>query len=203
MLSNFTPVFVFQIQCESSSIGNENIVSVILPNSSTFEIGESYRFCLVLLKEKNVKTNLIVGCSNITKLLEITPNNNIFVNRKINNISDISSLDKISGHSDEITKLSVENSGPIQESISFEKTTLNEKTVEFFNNISSNRSFIPGLGLGILVTSCILLWAVFKLKTDRERTSIRSCYASASVLNNAIDNETRNRYVKLQATTTL
>lgn len=134
--------------------------------------------------------------------MEITPNNKIFINRKINNISDISSLDKISGHSDEITKLSVENSRPIQESISFQKTNLNEKTVQFFNNISSN-IYIPGLGLGILLTSCILLWAVFKLKTDRERTSIRSCYASASVLNNAIDNETRNRYVKLQATTTL
>lgn len=158
---------------------------------------------MVLLKEKNIKTNLIVGCSNITQLLEINSTNKIFLNRKINNISDISSLDKISGHSDEITKLNFENSLPIQESISIEKTTLNEKTVEFFNNISSNKSFIPGLGLGILVTSCILLWAVFKLKTDRERTSIRSCYASAIVLNNAIDSETRNRYVKLQATTTL
>lgn len=105
------------MHCEHYRIENENIVSVILYDTGRFVIGENYRFCLVMIQRDDDDQELVVGCSNITKLKQIE--NNLLADdqpkkhiniAKIENIqiktpdksreqqivSDISSFDKIS-----------------------------------------------------------------------------------------------------------
>lgn len=55
---------------------NENIVSVILYDITRFIIGENYRFCLMLVQNENDQHDheLVIGCSNITKLKQIENN---------------------------------------------------------------------------------------------------------------------------------
>lgn len=200
---------------------DENIVSVILRDTSGLVLGDSYRFCLVLLQEKNIKRDLVVGCSNITKLQAIENDEQLSASgqqqlqKLITNTrnsdrlaayadeqsqeaavgSDISMFDRISGRNDEITNPKKDDS-----------------RVEFsgsgtISKISSlNRSFLPGLGLGILVTSLfVLMWGATKLKANRqENPNVSTCYtASSGQIASVHDNENRNRYLKLQATTSL
>lgn len=208
---------------------DENIVSVILRDTSGLVLGDSYRFCLVLLQEKNIKRDLVVGCSNITKLQAIENEEQLSASgqqqlqKLITNTrnsdrlaasadehsveatvdSDISMFDRISGRNDEITnprKDDDEFSG----SGTISKNAKTQHPVELFGSL--NRSFLPGLGLGILITSLfVLMWGATKLKANRqENPNVSTCYtASSGQIASAHDNENRNRYLKLQATTSL
>lgn len=209
---------------------DENIVSVILRDTSGLVLGESYRFCLVLLQEKNIKRDLVVGCSNITKLAAIENEEQLSASgqqqlqKLITNTrnsdrlaayaddpsleatagSDISMFDRISGRNDEITNPKKDDSrNEISGTISKNPDKI-QHPVELFGSL--NRSFLPGLGLGILITSLfVLMWGATKLKANRqENSNVSTCYtASSGQIASAHDNENRNRYLKLQATTSL
>lgn len=202
---------------------DENIVSVILRDTSGLVIGESYRFCLVLLQEKKIKRDLIVGCSNITKLqaiqdddvratysklyqLQVTTKAVSGDTKPNSNFTDISIFDKISEKNDELTNLSN------HEVVEREPTEIDhrsmhydgDQTLALFGHI--NRSFLPGLGLGILITSLfVIIWGANKLRNERHRNpAVSTCYSAAiDQISDIHDNENRNRYLKLQATTSL
>lgn len=214
----------FQIHCESYAMENENIVSVILRDTGGLQIDESYRFCLVLLQEKKSKRDLIVGCSNITKLQAIQDDDNVRAtysklyqltdiskndsksNKLHSNLTDISMFEKVSEKSDEITN-------PINhEAIEREPTEINHKpmaydgdqTMALFGQI--NPSFLPGLGISILIISLFLIvWGARKFRNERNNNRTGSTRYSAAIdqISEIHEKENRNRYLKLQATTSL
>lgn len=205
---------------------NENIVSVILRDTAGLQIDESYRFCLVLLQEKKMKKDLIVGCSNITKLQAIQDDGsirappysklyqltnsptNISTSSKLeSNYTDISIFDKISDKNDEITN-------PINhEVIEKEPTQINHEPMvndeehhrmALFGQMNPN--FLPGLGVTVLVISLFLIvWGARKLRNEQNNNRAGStCYsAAADQISEIHEKENRNRYLKLQATTSL
>lgn len=193
-------------------IDDENVVSVILQDSSNLESGESYRFCLVLVQERNTKSNLVVGCSNITKLETDLRQSVDSINNSSgdDHFTDISNFDKISGRTSNdynpLKKLNATSTETTTKRIN-NNNGGGSTTFEIFNNnLTMNKSFLPGIGLGIIITSLfILLCAATKFKNDRPvRPPITTCYTASNVNGiNPIDIETRNRYVKLQATTSL
>lgn len=202
---------------------DENIVSVILRDTAGLQIDESYRFCLVLLQEKKIKKDLIVGCSNITKLQAIQDDDvratysklsqltattkDVSTSNNLNsNFTDISIFDKISDKNDEITN-------PINHvAIEREPTEIDHKSMAYdgdqrmplFGQI--NKSFLPGLGIGILITSLfVIIWGAKKCRNERNNNRAGStCYSAAiDQINEIHEKENRNRYLKLQATTSL
>lgn len=82
---------------------NENIVSVILYDATRFTVGDKYRFCLVLLRKKNDQNDLVVGCSNITKLKQIE--NVLETDRTVDPIENPISVAKnqIEGETDQLS----------------------------------------------------------------------------------------------------
>lgn len=207
-------------------MNNENIVSVILQDSSDLIVGDSYRFCLVLVEQKNIKRDLVVGCSNITKL-ELIENANSYADdgttRETNEIpnletnqSDITSIDKVSSQNDEFVHRQTQKSIFTSQLVSNKSKSLpgivnNPPTGQTFEVLKNmNGSFLPGLGVGILVTSIfVLIWGIMKLKGEQQSNQpITTCYmASCDPANNRVinltDNENRSQYLKLQATTNL
>lgn len=203
---------------------NENIVSVILRDTDGLHTDESYRFCLVLLHEKKMKRDLIVGCSNITKLRAIEDDDNLRatysklyqlndaarnlsdMNRLESNFTDISILDKVSDRNDEITN-------PINhEVMEKEPTEVNHQPVAYDDNETLalfgqiNPSFLPVLGITILIISLFLFaWGARKFRSERNNNRTGStCYSAAiEQISEIHEKESRNRYLKLQATTSL
>lgn len=234
--------FLLQFHCESSIIDDENIVSLILSDTKRYAAGDSYRFCLVLTQSKNVSRDLVVGCSNITKLkgIEAIPlhddgdqdeemdstfadDSTTIASRR--DVSDIATFDKITSNSDDIwykTRTPIEPktmqsriaNGELQQS---EQTTHDDEpnvSVEAqpSDNMFAyqlmhglNNSFLPGLGIGILLASIfVMLYGVARMRNDRNaNTAVTTCYAANDHVADMIDCEHRNRYLKLQATTTL
>lgn len=238
------------MHCESNQMENENVVSVILYDTSRFTIGNKYRFCLVLVQRKGA---LLVGCSNITKL---KPIETVLAHDRIDThqfttpvslapasvdgmpvatqhdvISDISSFEKITDlmqndhHQLPHQNWHDEPNGSVQE----EYTTVNqspEHRVASATDTSSsssstpkqlavqkaytsqlmhhfNDTFMPSLSIGVLITSiCAFIWAATKITTHHRRTIPSTvCYAASD--QHSVDIENSNRYLKLQATTTL
>ncbi|XP_073848895.1 leucine-rich tendon-specific protein [Musca autumnalis] len=230
------------IHCESKVINGQNMVSVIVPDSSSLDVGESYRFCLVMVQEHNEQSDLTVGCSNITQLQESTsgmlPSNRQFIPRRP--YADLSKFDR-SASTDVVAEQNTNNGLNVDYSINSRKfntmSTSQQRTVdggfddgphathaenpyEFLNSL--NKSFLPGLGLGILVTSImVLIWAASRLRQnvnhnnnnnnhimhgDRRSSSptATTCYAASEHLARLADTENGGtRYLKLQATTSL
>ncbi|XP_005187509.1 leucine-rich repeat neuronal protein 1 [Musca domestica] len=230
------------IHCESKMINGQNTVSVIVPDSSSLDVGESYRFCLVMVQEHNEQSDLTVGCSNITQLQVsnsgMLPQNRQFVARRP--YADLSKFDR-SATPDLVLEQSSTNGLNVDYSINSRKfntltssqqrtgegglddgphTTHAENPYEFLNSL--NKSFLPGLGLGILVTSImVLIWAASRLRQnvnhnnnnnnnimhgDRRSSSptATTCYAASEHLARLADTENGGtRYLKLQATTSL
>lgn len=226
-------------------INNENIINVILHDTGQFVIGESYRFCLVLLQKKDIHRDLVVGCSNITKLKTIesdirADSDNETLKKQLNmaktmseankstdnqmhsQMSDISSFDKISDFAeDELTNPLNHESANFQneqerygnyddETVTTElSTTLSNPVIksteklygsQFFTNFNNN--VLPGIGIGVLISSVFaLIWAANKFKSDRRTSPATICYAATD--DHITDIENSNRYLKLQATTTL
>lgn len=64
--------FYLKIQCPDPKSDQQTIVH--LADSSALSEGFSYRFCLVLMEQKNYKTEMVVGCSNFTRLTTSSTN---------------------------------------------------------------------------------------------------------------------------------
>lgn len=211
---------------------DENIVSVILRDTSGLVLGESYRFCLVLLHAKNVKQDLVVGCSNITKLQAIenadevmTDSSRLQLQKLIANTRHNKRIYDESLGYDLPPEVATDYDDGGSQPVSVSTSTTNPRKVivtsndrlkahdgvgqhrvELFGQL--NRSFLPGLGLGILITGVFaLIWAATKLRsTQPTNPSVTTCYAAASTMHlpgGDLEREHRNRYLKLQATTSL
>lgn len=207
---------------------DENIVSVILRDTTGLVTGESYRFCLVLVQAKNIQRDLVVGCSNITKLQAIenademmSDSSRLQLQKLIANTRHTNRMyDESLGYEfpPEVATDYEDSVGNPQQS-AFSSTQNPHKVSDRFNvhDVSQqrldmfaqmNRSFLPGLGLGILITGVFaLVWVATKMRASQPTIqNVSTCYAAASSLHlpgGELDSEHRNRYLKLQATTSL
>lgn len=250
------------MHCESNRMENENIVSVILSDINRFTIGNKYRFCLVLVQHKDDQSSdLVVGCSNITKLKQIetvsdhkqidthqftTPVSiatatadgaatRMSVAMQHEVISDISSFEKITdlmqNDHHHLRSHQIKHNEPNDVGVQEEYTTVyqsHENHMASATDTSSSLSlsstpkqlavqkaytsqlmnhftdtFMPSLSIGVLITSiCAFIWAATKITTHHRRTIPSTvCYAASD--QHSVDIENSNRYLKLQATTTL
>lgn len=217
---------------------NKNVVSVVLYDTTQFTIGDKYRFCLVLVQTKDNEPDLVVGCSNITKLKQIEnlqsadkPSNRHstsvtitpkeFLDRthpttKQETISDISSFEKITelmqndhqhvqndgddNHFPEHTTIHQSQMLPIPSTLKPNPlSTESAYASQIMNHF--NDTFMPSLSIGVLITSiCAFVWAATKISHHRRAIPSAVCYAADQ---HSVDIENSNRYLKLQATTTL
>lgn len=204
-----------QVHCESSKLNNENIVSVILRDTDKFIIGDNYRYCLALVERNETKASLIVGCSNITKLNTLESSiDTSDSGQGQTNFSDIS-------HIDDMTNFFNEN----HESIALHNRNVDDdtehmmkdaepstilsnplvKSTNRFNESNVLENFseiaITGLCIGIFLTIIFaVFWITPLVKNDRRSSPATICYAADDHI---ADIENTNRYLKLQATTTL
>lgn len=236
---------------------DENIVSVILRDTSGLLLGDSYRFCLVLLHERNNKRDLVVGCSNVTKLQAIETGDMMADYSNDGPTMEAAAhrlqLQKLYGTEPEIATdygSSSDGAGRTVQ-LNASQQRLAGQTIMVNNHIggsragvdggvsnggggqqrlelfgSLNRSFLPGLALGILITGLMaLIFGIVRLKRQPlpcgqigpnvGGSGSSTCYAAASSLHipGAADacsgsgggggGENHNRYLKLQATTSL
>ncbi|XP_026842710.1 slit homolog 3 protein isoform X1 [Drosophila persimilis] len=187
------------IHCESKVVNGQNTVSVIVPDSSSLDIGESYRFCLVMVQEQNPKADLNIGCSNITQLQLSSPGS-IPVSRQYQRRPYYTPNElKPDSHEQDVSEdyqhnqrqfNTVAGSQQQQTHPQQQSTLLHSYTVID----SLNKSFLPGLGLGVLVTSVlVLIWGATRLRqsggvngsgvgADRSNGSVGS--NSSSIHNN-------------------
>lgn len=224
---------LFQIHCESYTMEEENIVSVILRDTSGLVLGESYRFCLVLVHAKNIKRDLVVGCSNITRLQAIENADEmmsdssklqlqkLIANTRHNNRMYDESLgydlppevatdyEDSGNHQFHASSPSTQSPQKVSSATSdrLDAHHVGHQSLDLYAQI--NRSFLPGLGLGILITSVFaLIWVATKMRASQPTNqNVSTCYAAASTLHlpggGELEREHRNRYLKLQATTSL
>ncbi|SPP73820.1 TLR4 interactor with leucine rich repeats [Drosophila guanche] len=196
------------IHCESKVVNGQNTVSVIVPDSSSLDIGKSYRFCLVMVEEQNPQADLNIGCSNITQLQLSSPGS-IPVSRQYqrrpyytpNELKTDSQEQAASGDYQHNQRQfnSLAGSQQQQTHPHQQSTLLHSYTVID----SLNKSFLPGLGLGVLVTSVlVLIWGATRLRqssgvngsgaaADRSRSS-GSCSGSAGSNSGSIHNNNNN-----------
>ncbi|CAD7014036.1 unnamed protein product [Ceratitis capitata] len=211
------------IHCESKVLNGQNTVSVIVPDSSTLEIGESYRFCLVMVQEQNHDADLNVGCSNITKLQLSSPGSVPEVRQyqrrpyrtELTTYRDTENgLTSIATHTvDENYPNSKRNYNTIYDEDNElqqhqqQQHSTQKHTYSFLDSL--NKSFLPGLGVGILVTSVVVLvWGATRIRQNsinsRPSTpTATTCYAASEHIARLADVENGTRYLKLQATTSL
>lgn len=218
-----------QIHCERSKMKDENIVNVILHDSEHFTIGENYRFCLVLLQKfGESKRDLIVGCSNVTKLKSIdsvidgesnTLSQEISTETWSQTESDITHFDQISDllNEDETITESRDNRGMDESDHSSEEndyamdaeantltTNANANVQVHRTNVVSkniNEIAVATICFGVFVVLVIaLIWMFMVFRNNRRPHSTTICYAANDRMD---DVENTNRYLKLQATTTL
>uniref|UniRef100_A0A1A9WWJ0 LRRCT domain-containing protein n=1 Tax=Glossina brevipalpis TaxID=37001 RepID=A0A1A9WWJ0_9MUSC len=197
-----------QIHCESKIINGQNTVSVIVPDSSTLDVGESYRFCLVMVQDRNPQADLTVGCSNITQL-QLSSSDSLAKVRQFKRhpYADLSKYDRNSVEDTQTEDYTI--NGRKFNSLTVQQEDLQHAKHSFNIFNSLNRSFLPGLGLGILVTSiAVLIWGAARLRqtanSSRSSTpTATTCYAASEQIARLADTENGARYLKLQATTSL
>ncbi|KAM8711327.1 hypothetical protein ACLKA7_000465 [Drosophila subpalustris] len=217
------------IHCESKVVNGQNTVSVIVPDSSSLDIGESYRFCLVMVQEQNPKAELNIGCSNITQL-QLSSSGADAVPRQYQRRPYYTPHEDVAGAGEDyaLTQRQFNNIAGSQQ-----QQTTTPTLRHSYNVIDSlNKSFLPGLGLGILVTSVVvLIWGATRIRrsvvginsggdtslsshssihNNNNNSSSRpatptatTCYAASDHIARMADAENGTRYLKLQATTSL
>lgn len=184
-----------------------------------------------MVQEHNEQSDLTVGCSNITQLQVSNPGT-VPQTRQYRRMpyADISKYDRSPdpelSNSGGLTVDYNINSRKFNTMSSQQRTTADgfdeshthvQTPYDFLNSL--NKSFLPGLGLGILVTSLVvLIWAASRLRQnvnhnnnniihgDRRSSSptATTCYAASEHLARLADTENGgSRYLKLQATTSL
>lgn len=197
----------FQVNCESSEVNNENIVSVILHDTERLIVGDNYRFCLVLVHQNGSNSSLIVGCSNITKLKTIDS-----ALDAVDDSGDQKKFTDTSLHTNQFSGIS-EDQGPAGAERMMMNTDVStvapNSLVKSPSNIVESDAFdhlndfaVIGLCIAILCTIVFaLFWITPLVKTDRRSSPAIICYAADD--HRSADIENSNRYLKLQATTTL
>ncbi|XP_017051124.1 uncharacterized protein LOC108094837 [Drosophila ficusphila] len=220
------------IHCESKVVNGQNTVSVIVPDSSSLEIGESYRFCLVMIQEKNPKAELNIGCSNITQLERSSPGS-VPVSRQYQRRPYYSASElkpEVVPEAGEDYQMNQRRFNSVVGSQQKQQTQQQSTLLHSYTVIDSlNKSFLPGLGLGVLVTSVlVLIWGATRIRqngvSSGANESIGSnsssmhnnnnnsrpgtptattCYAASDHIARLADAENGTRYLKLQATTSL
>ncbi|TMW41804.1 hypothetical protein DOY81_013114, partial [Sarcophaga bullata] len=166
------------IHCESKIINGQNTVSVIVPDSSSLDIGESYRFCLVMAQEHNIQSDITVGCSNITQL-QISKPENLPKTRQYRRrpYADLNKFDRSIETEHNSLMEDLTTVGRKFNTKSYhEEHHLDEDAQNPYDFVKSlNKSFIPGIGLGILVTSLfVLIWGASRLRKAVNVTDINS-----------------------------
>lgn len=188
-------------------MNNENIVSVILHDTDKFIVGENYRFCLVLVQRNESKSTLIVGCSNITKLKTIESNLDASDGgQEQKPFSDISHLDEMVDDEQNDSQESIDTVHMMKDIE--ESTIVSNPLVKSTNRLVESNVYhnfsefaVSGLCVGILFTIIFaIFWITPLVKSDRRSSPATICYAADDHIT---DIENTNRYLKLQATTTL
>lgn len=180
---------------------------MILHDTEKIIVGDNYRFCLVLVQRNESKSMLTVGCSNITKLktLESSLDTTDGVQRQ-QDASDISNLDEIDDEKSDASRELFDGKHMIKEvEVS---TAVSDILVKSANRLAESNAFesfgefaITGLCIGILFTIIFaVFWITPLVKSDRRSRPATICYAADDHI---ADIENTNRYLKLQATTTL
>ncbi|XP_064547042.1 slit homolog 3 protein [Drosophila montana] len=160
------------IHCESKVVNGQNTVSVIVPDSSSLDIGESYRFCLVMVQEQNPKADLNIGCSNITQLQLSSPGAlpvlRQYQRRPYYTPHELESEHLAPGEDYPLNKRQFNSIAGSQQQMHPQPPSAppSPTLLHSYNVIDSlNKSFLPGLGLGILVTSVVvLIWGATRIR---------------------------------------
>ncbi|XP_068147240.1 uncharacterized protein Lrt isoform X2 [Drosophila tropicalis] len=155
------------IHCESKVVNGQNTVSVIVPDSSSLDIGESYRFCLVMVQEQNPNADLNIGCSNITQLQLSSPGS-IPLPRQYQrqrSPSYYTTQNELPTGDDYVERNQRQFTHPRGQK---QQQQQSSQLLHNYNVIDSlNKSFLPGLGLGILVTSVVvLIWGATRIRQN-------------------------------------
>ncbi|KAL7735085.1 hypothetical protein ACLKA6_002052 [Drosophila palustris] len=187
------------IHCESKVVNGQNTVSVIVPDSSSLDIGESYRFCLVMVQEQNPKAELNIGCSNITQL-QLSSSGADAVPRQYQRRPYYTPHEDVTGAGEDyaLTQRQFNNIAGSQQQQT--NSNLQQATTPIlrhsYNVIDSlNKSFLPGLGLGILVTSVVvLIWGATRIRRSVGINSggDTSLSSHSSIHNNSHNNNNNN-----------
>lgn len=188
------------------------MLSVILHDTEHFSIGENYRFCMVLTHRIHENHELIVGCSNVTKLkmIESSEDDVIASSTRSNDDSELSStISDISDFSRMLESTNDDSEETISEPTRKSAWTNVDHTIKSSSTetMSSRRTSTTrdvatvASCFSILVVLLIaLLWMMVQVRNNRRPCPATICYAADDRTG---DSEKTNRYLKLQATTTL
>lgn len=250
---------------------DENIVSVILRDTSGLQLGETYRFCLVLLNDRpNAKRDLVVGCSNQTRLQAFEDDGrgpdadatDDSARLQLQKYYDVQAADSaaepviatdyasnrtqqqqqqnqrsniVGGGGQTILVNNHIGSGVVTVAAAAASDSASQQRAELLQQL--NRSFLPGLAMGILITGAlVLVLGIVRLRVQRLPLSMAAacggvvpqqqqqqqrsaaaangttCYAASGVhipgspdadADGGVTLDLHNRYLKLQATTSL
>lgn len=175
-----------------------------------------------MVEEYNPQSDIRVGCSNITQLQISKKSSKQF---KLRPYADLSMFDRsVEKDQQSINDLPSEfvNNGRMFKFNAIkkedDKNDYSKRNYDFLNSL--NKSFLPGIGLGILVTSLlVLIWGALRLRytgnstnnhnsnnngiSRSSSTTATTCYTAQEHIAQLTDSESRTRYLKLQATTRL
>lgn len=169
---------MFQIQCQDTSTDQESVI-VHLADSSALSIGDSYRFCIVLLEEVETKNEMVVACSNFTTLHFTTiPTVTMF------NVPILSSSNSLESSSTTSIR-----------AIEHQTADLINKSIGLFVGL-----IILGIAIGVL------LWRIAKIKKYLRNAApapLNYICDDSSLRTKVSESANHNRYYKLQATTSL
>lgn len=150
---------------------------VHLEDSSSLSIGDNYRFCLVLLEEVGVHNEMVVACSNFTKLhLTSAPSVTMY------NVPLISAQD-----SSTTTFRAIEN----------QTADLINKSIGLFLGLA-----VLGVAIVVLLWRIAKIKKYLRNATPAPLNYIGD-ESPARAKNNESQSMNNNRYYKLQATTSL
>ncbi|KAH8410962.1 hypothetical protein KR222_003705 [Zaprionus bogoriensis] len=156
------------IHCESKVVNGQNTVSVIVPDSSSLDIGESYRFCLVMVQEQNPKAELNIGCSNITQLQLSSPGSQpVLRQRRPYYTPHELEAEHAAGEDYALNQRQFNHIVGSQQQTHPQQQAAPTLLHGYSVLDSLNKSFLPGLGLGILVTSVVvLIWGATRIRQN-------------------------------------
>lgn len=165
---------------------------------------------MALYRDQEHKSTLAVGCSNMTQILT-NPDDSM-----LNVESDISSFEKISDKSREFGTHVID--------LNITESTLSDgmigangiggvgggiaavNGIKKVDKMSISRTYLPALGLCVLIIAILIIgWTIVQLG-KKPKTQQDSCYTVSSdgqMTSYEMDKNNTNRYLKLQATTSV
>lgn len=165
-----------------------------------------------MVQDQNPQSDLTVGCSNITQLQFSNPG----TQPKARQIKRRPSYADLSKYDRPLEATEIDTNELNSDKYSISSRKYSQQHIEMENHPagpydfldSLNKSFLPGLGLGILVTTVVvLIWGATRLRqnvnSSRSSSPATTCYAASEHIARIADSENGARYLKLQATTSL